>query len=262
MDDRASRGGRGDPLTPPRRRRATEQAAQRKKYEEIAEHLELLIFAGKLRIGDKIPSERELMARFGTGRSSVREALFTLQRKGLLSARAGAQCRVSRPSPDTVISELSGAARHMLSQPEGVRHLQNARLLFEVGLAREVAMRARPEDVETLRAALEDNRRAPDQATFERTDLVFHYTLAMICHNPVFTSLNLALNEWLAEQRAISARSGVTFEEVANEHQAVFDAVAARDPAAAQEAMQRHLEAVAERYWRSLGPRTDPRVSP
>ena len=58
---------------------------RRKRYEEIAEHIELQIFSGKLAEGSKIPSERELMERFGVGRSTVREALFALQRKGLLS---------------------------------------------------------------------------------------------------------------------------------------------------------------------------------
>ena len=44
-----------------------EKDAPRKRFEEIAEHIELLIFSGRLVVGDKIPSERELMERFGVG---------------------------------------------------------------------------------------------------------------------------------------------------------------------------------------------------
>ena len=226
--------------------------AVRKKFEEIAEHLELLIFSGKLAVGDKIPSERDLMAQFGAGRSSVREAIFALQRKGLLAARSGAATRVSSPSADTMISELSGAVRHLLSRPEGIRDLQNARALLEIGLARNAALHASEEDIATLQVALEENRKANDQETFARTDMMFHYALAMISRNEIFTSLNSALNEWLAEQRRVSALAGVTFEEVYIQHRAIADAIAARDPVAAEEAMDAHLNDVSRRYWRAV----------
>jgi GntR family transcriptional repressor for pyruvate dehydrogenase complex len=226
--------------------------APRKKFEEIAEHLELLRLSGRLSLGDKVPSERDLMAQFGAGRASVREALFTLQRKGLLTARAGAASRVSRPSADTMVSELSGAARHMLSMPGGVRDLQHARALFEIGLARHAALHASPEDLAGLRDALDQNGAAKDQATFEKTDVMFHYTLAMIAHNPIFTSLHLALSDWLSDQRRVSALAGATFAGIYAQHRAVYEAIAHRDAAAAQVAMERHLEAVARFYWQQM----------
>jgi DNA-binding FadR family transcriptional regulator len=226
----------------------------RKKFEEIAEHIELAIFSGRVAIGDKIASERELMARFGVGRSTVREALFSLQRKGLLTARAGAAARVSRPDADTLIDDLSGAARHMLSQTDGIRQLQNARMLFEIGLARSAAKSASAEDIELLRKALEANGAAEDQATFVRTDLTFHYSLAMISHNPVFTSLHHALMDWLADQRSTSARAGATRAEIFAQHRAIYEAVRNRDPVAAENAMEDHLTTVARYYWQAVAP--------
>lgn len=231
---------------------ATVAAGQRKKFQVISEHLELMIFLGKLQPGDKIPSERDLMAQFGAGRSSVREALFTLQRKGLLAVRPGAAARVTSPSADTMVSELSGAARHLLRQPQGVRDLQHARALLEVGLARHAALHASDEDIAELARSLEANRLAADQEEFARTDMGFHYTLAMIAHNQIFTSLNMALNDWLADQRRISARSQVTFADVYAEHKAIYDAIAARDAQQAEAAMERHLDTVAQRYWRHV----------
>ncbi len=232
----------------------TERNAPRKRFEEIAEHVELLIFSGRLAEGDKIPSERELMERFGVGRSTVREALFTLQRKGLLSARPGAAARIARPTPQTLVSDLSGAARHLLSRPDGVHHLQHARALLEIGLARDVALHASADDLAKLTEALEANGRAPDQKTFEQTDLMFHYTLAMISHNPIFTSLNHALNEWLAEQRIVSARAGATRRAVYLEHKAIHDAILQRDAVAAEAAMDTHLKGVYRNYWKAVQP--------
>jgi DNA-binding FadR family transcriptional regulator len=235
------------------------QTSRRKRYLEIAEHIELQIFSGRLPEGSKIASERELMERFGVGRSTVREALFSLQRKGLLSGKAGAAARVTKPTPQTLVSDLSGAARHLLSQPDGIRHLQHARALFEVGLVRDVALHASESDLSTLRAALEANRLAieSDQKSFEHSDLMFHYTLAMIAHNPIFTSLNHALNEWLAEQRSISARAGVTRSEVYEQHKAVYEAILRRDAVGAQAAMETHLAAVYRNYWRAHLPRSE-----
>lgn len=230
----------------------SQASLQRKKFQEISEHLELMIFLGKLQPGDKIPSERELMAQFGAGRSSVREALFALQRRGLLAIRPGAAARVTSPTADSMVSELSGAARHLLRQPQGVRDLQDARALLEIGLARRAALHASEEDIEALAKSLEENRLAADQEEFFRTDMLFHYTLAAIAHNQIFTSLNTALNDWLADQRRVSSRSTATFADVYAEHKRVYDGIAARDPVAAEAAMEAHLHAVADRYWKHV----------
>ena len=227
-------------------------ASPRKKFEEIAEHIELAIFSGRISVGDKIPSERELMTQFGVGRSTVREALFSLQKKGLLTARPGSVARVARPDANTLIDDLSGPARHMLSQPGGVRQLQGARMLFEIGLARSAAQQATREDLEILHEALEANGSAADQPTFVRTDLTFHYTLAMISHNPIFTSIHHALMGWLSDQRSTSARAGATRAEIFAQHQAIYDAIAARDTAAAESAMETHLATVSHYYWQAM----------
>ena len=232
----------------------TDVDTPRKRFEEIAEHVELLIFSGKLIVGDKIPSERELMERFGVGRSTVREALFTLQRKGLLSVRPGAAARIARPTAETLVSDLSGAARHLLSQPDGVRHLQHARALLEIGLARDVALHAKADDIAKLTAALDANDRARDQKSFEKTDLMFHHTLAMISHNPIFTSLSHALTEWLAEQRSVSARAGASQHAIYLEHKAIHDAILRHDAVAAEATMETHLAGVYRNYWKAVQP--------
>jgi GntR family transcriptional repressor for pyruvate dehydrogenase complex len=232
-------------------------APSRKKFEEIAEHIELSIFSGRMSVGHKISSERELMNQFGVGRSTVREALFSLQRKGLIAARPGAAARVSRPDADTLIDDLSGSARHMLSQPDGVRQLQNARMLFEIGLARNAARQATREDLKILREALEANGLASDQPSFVRTDLTFHYTLAMVSHNPIFTSIHHALMGWLSDQRLTSARAGATRAEIFAQHLAIYDAIEAGDTAAAEDAMETHLTTVARYYWQAMSTTDD-----
>ena len=235
------------------RPRAGAPVRRRKRYEEIAEHIELLIHSDRIGEGGQLPSERELMERFGVGRSTVREALFMLQRMGLVQVNSGAPARVTLPTAEVFVSELSGAARLFLGTPRGMRQFQHARALFEIGLARQVAMSPTPETRAALGAALEANRRAiGNMAAFEQTDLDFHSALAAASGNAIFVSLTKALNEWLAKQRAVSIRAGASHEEVYAQHKAIHDAIVAGDPQAAMAAMQAHLDFVVRMYWQAV----------
>jgi GntR family transcriptional regulator, sialic acid-inducible nan operon repressor len=224
----------------------------RKKYQEIAEHFELLVLSGKLKQGDRLPAERQIMVEFDAGRSSVREALFALQRQGLLTSLPGAVPRVSKPTVDGIFAELSGSMRHYLNRPEGLREMQDARALFEVGLARRAAKIATDKDLRNLTKAMDANRQAADLDTFVQTDVVFHLTIARISKNPVFEGLNSALLDWLKDQRIKSADSGATFEDVVGEHVHIYDAIMAGDAEAAADAMERHLDSVVKRYWQAV----------
>ena len=112
---------------------------RRKLYEDIAQHLEQRIRDQDVAPGDQLPSERDLMREFGVGRPAVREALFHLQKMGLVELRSGGRARASRPTPKMVVESLAGSARYLLAEPDGVRHFQEARSFFEMGLARYAA---------------------------------------------------------------------------------------------------------------------------
>ncbi|MGE0718879.1 MAG: transcriptional regulator NanR [Alphaproteobacteria bacterium] len=223
---------------------------RRKLYEEVVDRLERMIHSGELQPGDQMPSERELMLRFGVGRPAIREALFAMQRMGLVVISNGERARVTQPTTETLVSELSGAARLMLSRPEGVRHFQQARCLFESAVAQLAARTATDADVDRLRAALEANREAighPER--YEATDREFHFVLAQIPRNPIFVALHEAIIEWLTTQRRTVLRTPGIDRRSHRSHAAIFAAVEARDPAAAEAAMRRHLEATEAIYW-------------
>ncbi len=224
----------------------------RKKYQEIAEHFELLVLSGRLQPGDRLPAERQIMEEFDAGRSSVREALFSLQRQGLLTSRPGAVPRVSTPTVDGMFAELSGSMRHYLNRPEGLREMQDARALLEIGLARRAAQIATNEDIKKLEKALDANRASKDLDTFVQTDVTFHLAIAQISRNPVFEGLNAALSDWLKDQRVKSSASGASFEDVVGQHVEIFEAIKNKNVEAAAEAMDRHLAIVVERYWKAV----------
>ena len=156
-----------------------ETITKRRLSDEVVDRLEGLIHSGEFGLGDQLPSERNLMERFGVGRPSVREALFSLQKMGLVEINSGERARVTKPTPETILSSLTGSVRHMLSDAQGERHLQEARLFFEAGLARDAARLADDSDIARLEAALKENHEAlNDLDAFERTDVTFHYVLA------------------------------------------------------------------------------------
>lgn len=230
------------------------QSISKRRYQDIAGEITRKINSGKLGDGDLLPSERELAERFGVSRTSVREALLSLQSSGLISTRPKARARVTALNSPAFINQLSTAARTLMAKPNGVSDFQEARALFECGLARHAARHASPKEIERLAQALERNRRAMgDHAQFAKTDFEFHGVLAEIPRNPIFTALNTALADWLLSQRTIGARApirGVVRRAYRN-HEEIYEAIAAHDAEAAERAMARHMKAVIDAYWKA-----------
>jgi GntR family transcriptional repressor for pyruvate dehydrogenase complex len=225
---------------------------RRRLYEEIAGRLEAMIHEGHYTPGDQLPSERELMKQFGVGRPAVREALFALQKMGLVAINSGERARVTQPTPKVVFESLAGSARHLLAAPDGVRNFQEARLFFEIGLARYAAEHASEADLAELKRALDANRQALDNLyAFERTDVAFHYVLALIPRNPIFTAIHEAIVAWLTEQRSTTLRTPGQKFVACRAHEKIYEAIASRDPDAAERVMRAHLDQVTEAYWRA-----------
>src|SRR5258707_13991823 len=103
----------------------------RRLYQEIAEKLTQKIHSGEMPDGSRLPSERELAETFGASRTSIREALLSLQSSGLISVRQRARARVTQLSNPAFLNQLSGAAQTLLARPHGVADFQEARVLFE-----------------------------------------------------------------------------------------------------------------------------------
>lgn len=227
---------------------------RKKLFEHVAAHLEAQILAGKLRPGDQLPPERDLQTTFRVGRPAIREALISLQKAGLVELTNGARARVMMPTPGHIFTGMAPAVRQLLSTSDGQRHFQGARLFLETGLARMAAATATDEDIATLKAALDANRKAiGDREQFTTTDIAFHFELAKIARNPIFIALHDQISEWLTEQRVVTLNASGQERTAYNAHKAIYDAVAARDADAAEAAMRNHLEQLASTFWLQRG---------
>jgi GntR family transcriptional repressor for pyruvate dehydrogenase complex len=228
----------------------SELIERRKLFEQVASHLEAWILSGELKPGDRLPTERELQVQFGVGRPAVREALITLQRSGLIEIGNGAPARVAMPTASVVLGNAVPAVLQMLSTSSGQRHFQQVRKLFETGLARQATQLGTDAEIANLETALSANHAAlGDRERFIATDIEFHLGVARMMHNPIVIALHGALSAWLRQQRAVSLASGGQEETAYRAHVRIHDAIAARDPEAAETAMREHLEQLEEAYW-------------
>ena len=81
-----------------------------------------------MRPGDLLPSERELMQSYAVGRPSIREAMQSLKRMGLIEINHGERPRVAAPSFARMVDSVSETMRHILiNSPATLDHLKEAR---------------------------------------------------------------------------------------------------------------------------------------
>jgi len=204
-------------------------------YEHIVEQVERAIFAGRLRSGDRLPPERELVHQFRASRVAVREALRTLEHRGLIEVRHGARGGHFVRHVDAGLLRRDFATLFRLARIS-LTQLSEARLMVEPEIARLAAERATGTDLEVLRAAVDGQPAAKDR---------FHRLMAAAARNPVHAVLVDALSD--LGPRACTEDD----ETVTAAHKAIFAAIAAREPERARAAMATHVVDVQRRLGRT-----------
>jgi DNA-binding FadR family transcriptional regulator len=230
--------------------RAATPILRRKLSHEVQQRLLAGIRSGSYPVGELLPSERELMAQFGVGRPAVREGLQALERMGLIAIVHGEGARVQPLSADSVIAQISASAVHLLSgNSELLEHLKEARLAFEVAMARSAAMRATPEDIKGLREALETHRASlGDPLRFLETDLALHKVIAAVSGNPVYVAVSQAMLQWLRNFHEDLVRAPGAEEVTVDEHERMIESIARHDPDGAEQAVREHLTRANQKY--------------
>lgn len=224
--------------------------ARRKLSHEVVDRLLPRIRSGEFPVGALLPSERDLMATLGVGRPAVREALQTLERMGLVAIVHGEGARVLPLSADKVIAQISDAVMHLLvGSSDLLEHLKDARLHFEVAMARQAALSATPQQIEDLRELLEVHKATlDDPQRFLATDMAFHKGIAAMSGNPIYHAVSQAMLEWLEQFHHEMVRAPGAEKTTLNEHIKLFKCIAARDADGAAAAITAHLKRAHKHY--------------
>ena len=218
----------------------------RRLYQQIADQIRDLIDRGGFEAGTRLPAERDLALQLGVSRPSLREALIALDVEGRVEVRSGSGVYVSAAKPGP-------APGRTAAMGESPSQLMEARSVIEGEVVTLACARITQEPLARLREILKDMGAAIERRR-ARVDLdrEFHLTLAEMAGNAVLSRL---VGELFDERHSpISAKISSRFETTRTwksalaEHEAILEAVAARDPIAAQTAMRAHLKASAMRW--------------
>jgi GntR family transcriptional repressor for pyruvate dehydrogenase complex len=216
---------------------------RRKVYEQVAEQLLGQIGSRHLRPGDALPSERELTENFAVGRSSIREALRMLESQGLItSVNGGAFVVAEAANPLNSSLQLVFA----LDSETGVHDLFELRQIIDCEAAALAAERRTNEQLEEMGlaiAAMEETLPAHDEA-FVLADLRFHLAIAEATGNRLILYSMQAARDVVRQALEQVVNVPRSPESAIVEHRAVLEAVTARNPDWARNAMRDHLRRV------------------
>lgn len=203
-------------------------------FQSVAEQIAELIDEGAFPPGTRLPGERELAERLGVSRVTIREAEIALQAVGRLEIKTGSGVYVSETQPASRVTLPKASAFEVTE----------ARLLIESEAAALAAHNITDEAIARLEELIEQMR-SPDNDTANEADEAFHLTIAEASNNAAMVHTIKSL--WRMREEIPDVKA--TYEAVCvhdaetrtAEHQAVFEALRARDSAAARSAMRDHF---------------------
>ena len=219
-------------------------------YRKIADQLRALIGKGEFAVGARLPAERDLARQLGVSRPSVREALIALEVEGWVEVRTG--------SGVYVLDRSRRAAAPVAAAEWGPLELIRARRVIEGETAALAAQLGKRKDIEALDRALAQMRELSERKVMPlEGDRAFHTAIVAASGNAVLAETVQALLD--SRLGPIFTRLGGYFETVTSwraaiaEHEAIRDAIAGHDAAAARTAMHSHMDKSHQRFsasWR------------
>ena len=222
----------------------------RRLYRQIADQLRELIGQGEFAVGARLPAERDLAKQLGVSRPSVREALIALEVEGWVEVRTG--------SGVYVLDRAHRVAAPVADTEWGPLELIRARRVVEGETAALAATARTRRHVDAMSRAIEAMRELAARKVMPlEGDRAFHLAIVEACDNAVLAETVQGF--WDSRKGPIFTRLGGYFETAASwrkaiaEHEAIRDAIDARDAAGARCAMHRHMDQSHTRFsasWR------------
>jgi GntR family transcriptional regulator, transcriptional repressor for pyruvate dehydrogenase complex len=217
-----------------------EAISRNKVYQEVAKQLERLI-AEELKPGDLLPPERELVRMLGVSRSSVRDAIRSLELMGLLEPRQGIGTVVCDPAA----APANPLASALLEKRKMVADLVDVRRMIEPALTRRAALQASCKAIADMEAILQRQEakvRAGELGIEE--DSEFHYAIALASENSAVLKVVDVLMDLLRDTREQSLQVEGRQEKSLAGHRRILNALKRGDAAGAEAAMRRHLQEI------------------
>ena len=219
-----------------------ENAIQHDLHGRVAHLLATAILRGDYAPESILPREAELMDTFGVSRTVLREALRTLTSKGLIESRPRVGTRVRpRHAWNLLDADVLDWYSRVAAPMQFALKLQEMREMIEPYAAGLAAASHSDEPFGALSAAHAAMAAARNVDEWVRADLQFHLSVLIACSNELLIPLGTLIERTLEAQLRLNAKRADVFNASLAEHTAVFEAIRARDAAAARDAMARLL---------------------
>lgn len=222
--------------------------------DQVTERIAHMVLSENYSEGDRLPPERKLVENLGVSRTVVREALNSLESRGIVRIEHGRGAIVSHTGFPAVRDTLE---LYLRSRPETMLELLEVRRALEIEVAGLAAQRATPEDIGAMRGANEVMREKIDAPEgYVDADTVFHMLLARSTKNHIFLLMNEPITDLLLESRKITGSLTENARRAVKGHEAIIARIENRDVAGARLAMTEHLlttQKDVERFMRERG---------
>lgn len=219
-------------------------------YEQIVSQIHDLIREGKLKPGNKLPSERKLAESLGCSRSSLREALRVLESDGIIVSKAGGG-RYIQNIKENINPEYEFNSVNLLEK-SAILYFLEAREVLEPAIARLAIERASDKDIEELGEVLkemEEKFKHPEEEV--KNDSIFHLKLAELTGNFVFVSMMETNLNMISKTRKKLLITSTRYHDSLNEHKKIYETIKNRDPGKAEKKILYHLQNLRKRILES-----------
>ena len=219
--------------------------------QKVIGQLKAQIDSGKLNVGDKLPTEQQLISQLGVSRTVIREAVASLKAAGLLQPKHGVGVFVTAPEKST--QKLNLLLQNSKTISDTIEALELSAAVEEeaAGLAAIRCSPAQEAEIFDRYYAFKDKKNAHEHT--ETQDFDFHVAIAKATNNQHYVEFLTLLGNKIIPRARIQEEAGI--EPVADidlrlddEHKEIVEAIADRDPERARQAMRNHLNGGAKRY--------------
>ncbi len=219
----------------------------------ISDQIEKAIFENKYPPGSKLPSENELCEQFGVSRTSVRDALGTLEAQGMIEIIKGKGMFVNKISSETVTNPMQKYLKFRADR-NYVMDLVHARQIIEPAISYYAALNHNDEDIERLKIDIQRLKDSSgDYLELANLDTLFHLDLARASRNRIMPLLLDPIHKLIPEVKSsVYATVKDAKASAVIWHQKILDAVVSGDAQRARTAMEEHLKIAEEHAEKML----------
>lgn len=206
----------------------------------IMDQIKEMVYDGRLKVGDKLPSELELANKIGVSRASIREALKALKEMGLIDSKVGGGSFISNNFTDS----LSGPLSLMVAlNNTDMKSIFEFRKVIEIGAVSSAANNYTEQELQELKQILENMKLVSEEQILGKLDREFHEKIVDMSKN-IFFKINMkAIVDILDRFLYVSAMKSKK-EDILKIHTEIYEALKLKDEKLAKKILERHLEEV------------------